>query len=98
MRSVSSKGLSLVPNSESTLQPLADVLQASPESDALVILGRLLDSLPIAKATSPDHLYFSQVRARCGTSRAAFSVGRKILRRSYHVLRGLGDEALAPAS
>ena len=51
-----------------------------------------------AKATSPDHLYFSQVRARCGTSRAAFSVGRKILRRSYHVLRGLGDEALAPAS
>ena len=47
MRSVSSKGLSLLPNSESTLQPLADVLQASPESDALVILGRLLDSLPI---------------------------------------------------
>ena len=66
-----------MPNSESTLQPLADVLQASPESDALVILGRLLDSLPIAKATSPDHLYFSQVRARCGKSRAAFSVGRK---------------------
>jgi transposase len=51
-----------------------------------------------AKATSPDHPYFSQVRARCGTSRAAFSVGRKILRRSYHMLRGLGDEALAPAS
>jgi DNA-binding CsgD family transcriptional regulator len=33
--------------SESTLQALASVLQASPESDALVILGRLLDSLPI---------------------------------------------------
>jgi DNA-binding CsgD family transcriptional regulator len=32
---------------ESTLQTLASVLQASPESDALVILGRLLDSLPI---------------------------------------------------
>lgn len=34
-------------NPESTLQALASVLQASPESDALVILGRLLDSLPI---------------------------------------------------
>jgi DNA-binding CsgD family transcriptional regulator len=32
---------------KSTLHALATVLQASPESDALVILGRLLDSLPI---------------------------------------------------
>jgi PAS domain-containing protein len=32
---------------KSTLHALAAVLQASPESDALVILGRLLDSLPI---------------------------------------------------
>jgi len=51
-----------------------------------------------AKPTSPDHPYFSQVRARCGTSRAAFSVGRKIVRRSYHTLRGLGEEALAPVN
>lgn len=34
-------------NSQSALDELASVLQASPESDALVILGRLLDSLPI---------------------------------------------------
>lgn len=33
--------------SKSTLQALASVLRASPESDALVILGRLLDSLPV---------------------------------------------------
>ena len=33
--------------SKPTLHALADVLQASPESDALLILGRLLDSLPI---------------------------------------------------
>jgi len=51
-----------------------------------------------AEPTSPDHPYFSQVRARCGTSRAAFSVGRKIVRRSYHTLRGLGEEALAPVN
>jgi DNA-binding CsgD family transcriptional regulator len=35
------------PQSESTLYALATVLRASPESDALVVLGRLLDSLPI---------------------------------------------------
>lgn len=34
--------------SSASLPELASVLQASPESDALVILGRLLDSLPIA--------------------------------------------------
>ncbi len=35
------------PQSESTLYALATVLRASPESDALVVLGRLLDSLPL---------------------------------------------------
>jgi DNA-binding CsgD family transcriptional regulator len=41
------KGYSQVQKSKSTLHALASVLQASPESDVLVILGRLLDSLPI---------------------------------------------------
>jgi len=36
-----------VKKTESTLEALASVLRASPESDALAILGRLLDSLPI---------------------------------------------------
>jgi DNA-binding CsgD family transcriptional regulator len=39
--------LAKVQKSRSTLDALAAVLQASPESDSLVILGRLLDSLPI---------------------------------------------------
>jgi DNA-binding CsgD family transcriptional regulator len=43
----SSKGPGQVPHSKSSLHALASVLRASPESDALVILGRLLDSLPI---------------------------------------------------
>ncbi len=51
-----------------------------------------------AKPTSPDHPYFSQVRASCGTVRAAFSVSRKIVRRSYHTLRGLGEAALSPVA
>ncbi len=41
------KVIGQVQKSKSTLHALAAVLQASPESDALVILGRLLDSLPI---------------------------------------------------
>ena len=48
-----------------------------------------------AKQTSPDHDYFCAVRARLGTSRAAMSVGRKLVRRCYHTLRELGDNALA---
>jgi len=39
--------MSQAPQSESTLYALATVLRAPPESDALVVLGRLLDSLPI---------------------------------------------------
>jgi transposase len=45
---------------------------------------------------SPDHAYYQQVRERRGGNRAALSVGRKIARRSHHILRRLGDQALAP--
>ena len=31
-----------------------------------------------------------------GSNRARLSVARKILKRSYHLLRELGDEAIAP--
>jgi transposase len=48
-----------------------------------------------ARSASPDHAYFSAVRARLGTSRAAMSVGRKLARRCYHTLREGGDAALA---
>jgi len=41
------KSHSPVKKTESTLEALASVLRASPESDALVIMGQLLDSLPI---------------------------------------------------
>ena len=48
-----------------------------------------------ARPASPDHAYYQQVRERRGGNRAALSVGRKIARRSHHILRSLGDEALA---
>jgi transposase len=47
-----------------------------------------------ARPTSPDHAYYLEVKARCGGSRARLAIARKLLRRAYHTLRQLGDEAL----
>ena len=50
-----------------------------------------------ARADSPDHEYYSQAAERLGSNRARLSVARKLLKRSYHLLRELGEDALAPA-
>lgn len=49
-----------------------------------------------SRPASPDHDYYQRVKDRCGGNRAALSVARKIARRSHHILRALGDQALAP--
>ena len=49
-----------------------------------------------ARAGSPDHAYYLQVAERLDHTRACLSVARKLCRRAYHILRELGDEALAP--
>jgi transposase len=46
---------------------------------------------------SPDHEYYGQTAERLGGNRACLAVARKLLKRSYHTLRELGEEALAPA-
>ena len=46
---------------------------------------------------SPDRAYYEQAAARLGGNRACLAVARKLLKRSYHTLRELGDEALQPA-
>jgi transposase len=46
---------------------------------------------------SPDHDYYVEAAARLGGNRACLAVARKLLKRSYHTLRELGQEALAPA-
>jgi len=46
---------------------------------------------------SPDHNYYLQAAERLGHNRACLAVARKLLKRSYHTLRDLGAEALAPA-
>ena len=46
---------------------------------------------------SPDLEYYGQAAGRLGHNRACLSVARKLLKRSYHTLRELGEEALQPA-
>jgi transposase len=46
---------------------------------------------------SPDRAYYLEARERVGGNRACLSVARKLLKRSYHTLRELGEEALQPA-
>jgi transposase len=46
---------------------------------------------------SPDHDYYRETAARLGGNRACLAVARKLLKRSYHTLRELGEEALEPA-
>jgi transposase len=45
---------------------------------------------------SPDHAYYTSVAERLGGKRPTLSVARKLLRRSYHTLRALGDAAWLP--
>jgi transposase len=49
------------------------------------------------RPASPDHDYYTQTAARLGGNRACLAVARKLLKRSFHTLRELGEEALAPA-
>ncbi len=49
-----------------------------------------------ARRSSPDHGYYLQVAARIDHNRACLSVARKLRRRAHHILRELGDAALAP--
>ncbi|MGH2712931.1 MAG: IS110 family transposase [Thermoleophilaceae bacterium] len=46
---------------------------------------------------SPDRDYYEQAAARIGGNRACLAVARKLLKRCYHTLRELDEEALAPA-
>jgi transposase len=50
-----------------------------------------------ARRGSPDRDYYGEAAERLGHNRACLSVARKLLKRSYHTLRELGEEALQPA-
>jgi transposase len=50
-----------------------------------------------ARAGSPDRDSYRQTAERLGANRACLAIARKLLKRSYHTLRELGEEALAAA-
>jgi transposase len=50
-----------------------------------------------SRAGSPDREYYLQAAARLGHNRACLAIARKLLKRSYHTLKDLGDRALQPA-
>jgi transposase len=45
---------------------------------------------------SPDRPYYDQLAARIGGNRACLAFARKLLKRCYHLLKDLGDDAIAP--
>jgi transposase len=49
-----------------------------------------------ARAGSPDHGCYLEVKERIDHNRACLSLARKLARRAYHILHRLGDDALAP--
>jgi len=49
-----------------------------------------------ARKSSPDHAYYVRVRDHIDHNRACLSVARKICRRACHILKDLGDAAMAP--
>lgn len=58
----------------------------------------LFEAAQVARRpTSPDRDYYTQAAERLGGNRACLAVARKLLKRSYHTLRELGEDALAPA-
>jgi transposase len=58
----------------------------------------LFEAAQVARRpSSPDHGYYVEAAARLGGNRACLAIARKLLKRSYHTLRELGEEALQPA-
>ncbi len=48
------------------------------------------------RPTSPDRAYYEQAAENLGGNRACLALARKLLKRCYHTLRELGNDALAP--
>jgi transposase len=58
----------------------------------------LFEAAQVARRpASPDREYYQQAADRLGGNRACLAIARKLLKRSYHTLSELGEEALQPA-
>ena len=54
-------------------------------------------TITASRSGSPDRSYYEELAQRLGKSRAKVALARKLIRRAHHILRDLGEEALAPA-
>jgi transposase len=50
------------------------------------------------RPSSPDRAYYEQLADRIGGNRACIAIARKLLKRSYHLMRALGEKALEPVA
>jgi transposase len=50
-----------------------------------------------ARASAPDHGYYTAIADRKNTKRAALPEARKIVRQARHILTELGDDTLTAA-
>jgi hypothetical protein len=48
------------------------------------------------RPSSPDREYYLQAAEQLGGNRACLALARKLLKRCYHTLRELGEDALTP--
>jgi transposase len=62
-----------------------------------VALGALRGRPGRAAARLANRYYYQQGADRLGANRACLAIARKLLKRSYHTLAELGEEALTPA-
>jgi transposase len=51
-----------------------------------------------ARPSSPDHAHYRRLRQRLEAHIALITVARKLVRRCYHTLRDVGEDALAAAA
>ena len=51
-----------------------------------------------ASQPAPTGPYYQQIAARVGGNRACLALSCKLLKRSYHILKDLGDQALQPVA
>ena len=67
----------------------------SRQGPPVAALGAVRGRASRAPAGLPDRDYYRRRPQRLGGNRACLALARKLLKRSYHTLRELGDDALA---
>ena len=67
-----------------------------PPRTARAALGAIRGRQRARRPGQPDRTYYQQAAERLGGNRACLALARKLLKRCYHTLRELGDDALAP--